>query len=162
MMKPGRRKLHVVVQGVLLVWALVITLYRYGMVEESKINWPPATQHHGHGDDDDDDGSVAFMDISPPVTRAASPFTIEVPCARCQDACTVERDDEMSDAYLVDLYGGIVPIYCLDCSIPSDDEDPADNVMDEGDMIRRHRMSRGVRGLLRAVRRRRDVLFDTR
>jgi len=25
----------------------------------------------------------------------------------------------MSEAYLVDLYGGVVPVYCLDCLIPS-------------------------------------------
>jgi len=62
----------------------------------------------------------------------------------------------------VDLQGGIIPTHCFDCSVPSDSEDPPDDVMDGTALLRRHRMARGIHQLMKAVRRRRDVLFDTR
>jgi len=45
------------------------------MVEESKIKWPPAAIRETNWDDVSVD-----MEISPPVTRAPSPFTLHVPC----------------------------------------------------------------------------------
>lgn len=76
------------------------------MVEESKTNWPPVGVLHAF---DHDPGGPVDMDISPPGTRPPSPSTVRVPCITCGSSCVFELDDGMSQAYLVDLYGGNIP-----------------------------------------------------